>query len=105
MNIQQMMRQAQQMQRKMQENQQKLENTEFEGTSGNGLVKIKATGNYVAKSVYIDKSLINIDEKDMLEDLLIVAFNDLTKKITEARDSSMSDATGGINLKNIKLPF
>lgn len=105
MNIQQMMRQAQQMQKKMQENQQKLENTEFEGTSGNGLIKVKAMGNYTVKSVYIDKSLMNTDEKDMLEDLLVVAFNDLMKKITEANDSSMSDATGGINLKNIKLPF
>ena len=55
--------------------------------------------------IYIDKSLMNVDEKDMLEDLLIVAFNDLMKKITEAHDSSMSDATGGIDLKNIKLPF
>ena len=105
MNIQQMMRQAQQMQRKMQENQQKLENTEFEGTSGNGLIKVKAMGNYAIKSVYIDKSLMNADEKDMLEDLLVVAFNDIMKKITEASDSSMSDATGGINLKNLKLPF
>ena len=105
MNIQQMMRQAQQMQKKMQENQQKLENTEFEGTSGNGLIKVKAMGNDVVKSVYIDKSLMNTDEKDMLEDLLVVAFNDLMKKITEANDSSMNDATGGINLKNMKLPF
>ena len=105
MNIQQMMRQAQQMQRKMQENQQKLENTEFEGTSGNGLIKVKAMGNYAIKSVYIDKSLMNADEKDMLEDLLVVAFNDLMKKISDATNSSMSDATGGIDLKNLKLPF
>ena len=105
MNIQQMMRQAQQMQRKMQENQQKLENTEFEGTSGNGLIKVKAMGTGAVKSLNIDESLINKEEKDILEDLLVVAFNDLMKKITEATDSSMNDATGGINLKNMKLPF
>lgn len=105
MNIQQMMRQAQQMQRKMQENQQKLENTEFEGTSGNGLIKVKAMGTGAVKSLNIDESLINKEEKDILEDLLIVAFNDLQKKISDATNSSMSDATGGINLKNMKLPF
>jgi nucleoid-associated protein EbfC len=105
MNIQHMMKQAQQMQRKMQENQAKLESTEFEGSSGNGLVKIKAMGNNVVKKVSIDASLIGVEEKDMLEDLLVVAFNDLHDKISKASESSVSDATGGLNLKNMKLPF
>ena len=39
------------------------------------------------------------------EDLLIVAFNDARKKADEESNSSMSDATGGLNLKNMKLPF
>lgn len=105
MNIQQMMKQAQQMQRKMQENQAKLDNTEFEGTSGNGLVRIKAMGNGIIKKVDIDTSLINVEEKDMLEDLLVVACNDLHEKINKAGENSMNDATGGMNLKNMKLPF
>ena len=89
----------------MQENQAKLESTEFEGISGNGLIKIKAMGTGIVKSLNIDESLIDKEEKDILEDLLIVAFNDLHKKISDATDSSMNDATGGINLKNMKLPF
>lgn len=105
MNIQQMMKQAQQMQRKMQENQTKLENTEFDGSSGNGLVKIKAMGNRIIKNVSIDASLLNAEEKDILEDLIVVALNDLNDKISKAGDSSISDATGGLNLKNMKLPF
>lgn len=104
MNIQQMMKQAQQMQRKMQESQTKLESTEFEGVAGNGLVKIKAMGNRVIKGIHIDKSL-HTEDQEMLEDLLIVAFNDLNDKINKASDSSLSDATGGLNLKNMKLPF
>jgi len=105
MNIQQMMKQAQQMQKKMQENQTKLENTEFEGNSGNGLVKISAMGSGTVKKVFIDTSIVNAEEKDMLEDLLVAAFNDLHEKINKAGESSMSDATGGLNLKNMKLPF
>ncbi|HSQ97325.1 MAG TPA: YbaB/EbfC family nucleoid-associated protein [Rickettsiales bacterium] len=105
MNIQQMMKQAQQMQRKIQENQNKLESTEFEGVSGNGFVKIKSMGNRKVKSISIDNSLLNIEEKDILEDLLIVAFNDLNDKISKAGNDSMNDATGGLNLNNMKLPF
>ncbi|MDD2839652.1 MAG: YbaB/EbfC family nucleoid-associated protein [Rickettsiales bacterium] len=105
MNIQQMMKQAQQMQKKIQENQAKLENAEFEGESGNGLVKIQAMGSGIVKKVLVDASLIDVEEKDMLEDLLVVACNDLHEKISKVSENSMSDATGGLNLKNMKLPF
>lgn len=105
MNIQHMMKQAQQMQKKMQENQANLEKKEFEGLASNGLVKVVILGNGLAKKVSIDDSLIDEEEKDLLEDLIIVAFNDARQKLNKASDESMNDATGGINLKNMKLPF
>lgn len=105
MNIQQMMKQAQQMQKKMQENQANIEKMEFEGISANGAVKIKIMGTGLAKSIDISKDLIDPEEKEILEDLLVVAINDARKKLDSVNEDSMSSATGGMNLKNMKLPF
>ena len=103
MNIQQIMKQAQQMQRKLQENQAILEKKEFEGNASNGYVKIVMMGTGLVKSININEELINKEEKDVLEDLLVVAFNDARKKLDKETNSSMNAATGGLN--NIKLPF
>ncbi|GMO60625.1 MAG: YbaB/EbfC family nucleoid-associated protein [Rickettsiales bacterium] len=96
MNIQHLMKQAQNMQKKMQEEQVKLEQTDFEGGS-NG-IKIVMNGKYVCKKLTIEDSLL--DDKETLEDLLIVAINDVTSKIEKETNSSAANATGGF-----KLPF
>lgn len=93
-----LMRQAQEMQKKMQESQEKLANTDFEGNSGGGLVKAVVNGTGTAKKIEIDDSLIKIDEKDILEDLIIAAINDAKKKADESSANSMGDLTGGMNL-------
>lgn len=105
MNIQQMMKQAQNMQRKMQENQEKLSKMEFEGKAGNGIVSITLMGTGSVKSVKLNKSIVDPDDIEMLEDLIVVAFNDAKSQLDSASEESMNDATGGINLKNFKLPF
>ena len=92
------MRQAKEMQKKMQESQEKLANTDFEGNSGGGLVKAVVNGTGTAKKIEIDDSLIKIDEKDILEDLIIAAINDAKKKADESSANSMGDLTGGMNL-------
>lgn len=105
MNIQQMMKQAQQMQKKLQEGQAALEKKEFEGVASGDSVKVTIMGTGLVKSISIKDDLINKDEKDMLEDLIVVAFNDARKKLDEESNSTMTAATGGMNLNNFKLPF
>lgn len=100
MNINQIMKQAQQMQKKLQAEQEALKNTDFEGVAGNGAVKVVMNGEYVVKSIFIDKSVIDPEDKETLEDLIMVATNDCVAKIKKATESSMNNATGGI-----KLPF
>lgn len=70
-----MMKQAQSMQKKMQELQKTMEETNFTGTSGGGMVTITATGKGEIKKVQIDKSLLVPDEVEVLEDLIVAAFN------------------------------
>ncbi|MBR2136356.1 MAG: YbaB/EbfC family nucleoid-associated protein [Alphaproteobacteria bacterium] len=105
LNIQGIMKQAQQMQRKMQETQAKLGAEEREGTSGGGLVKIVLNGKSEMKSLSIDKSLIDADEKEVLEDLIIAAYNDAHQKIDTMMEEGMKEATGGVGLGGLRLPF
>ena len=93
-----LMRQAQEMQKKMQQAQEDLANKEFEGASGGGMVRVLITGAGLAKKINIDASLVNVDEKEILEDLLIAAFNDAKKKADDGSSESIRAATNGINL-------
>jgi len=98
-NMQKMMKQAQQMQQKMKEAQEKLKATEFEGVAGGGMVKVKMTGDHITTKIDIDKNLVGTaEEKETLEDLLIVALNDVKNKIAEETAGVMEEATGGLKL-------
>ena len=105
MNIQGIMKQAQIMQKKMEEAQAKLAQQEITGTSGGGLVKITLNGKFEAKKVELDKSLLVPEEVDILEDLILAAYNDAHAKVDAAMSEGMKDITGGLNLGGIKLPF
>ena len=105
-NISQIMKQAKAMQEKMNELQQKVEKEEVEGTSGGGLVKVVLNGKYAATKVMIDPSLMKEEEADILEDLLVAAINDSTKKIAENMANQLGSISGGIDLPpGMKLPF
>lgn len=105
MNIQSIMKQAQQMQKKMEEEQKKLENAEFEGASGGGMVKVVINGKFDMKKIEIDKTLADPEEIDILEDLIVAAFNDAKAKADKMMSESMQNAAGGLNLGGMKLPF
>lgn len=98
MDIKSLMKQAQQMQEKMKKVEADLANSEYEGTAGGGLVKVKILGNGVAKKIAIDPSLINLSEIEILEDLVIAAFNDAKKRIDEGSGEAIKAATAGIPL-------
>ena len=98
MDIKTLMRQAQEVQKKMQKIQDDLANNEYEGASGGGFVKVVITGAGVARKIMIDDSLVNKDEKEVLEDLIIAAFNDAKNKMDESSASSIKAATSGLPL-------
>ena len=105
-NLGNMMKQAQELQKKMAEAQNKLNEIEVEGTSGGGLVKVIATAKGSFKTLSIDESLIKIEEKEILEDLIIAAINDAKQKGEIAAQEEMKSLTGGLSLPpGMKLPF
>jgi DNA-binding YbaB/EbfC family protein len=69
-----------------------------EGQSGAGLVKVKLNGKLEARSVKIDPSLLKPDEAEMLEDLILAAFQDAKGKAEAAVQAKMAEITGGLAL-------
>ena len=101
----QLMKQAQAMQENMQRLQSELASLEVEGQAGGGMVRIVATCKHQVRRVTIEPALMS-EDKDMLEDLLAAAVNDLNVKIEEAVQARMATLTGGLNLPDgMKLPF
>ena len=98
MDIMKMMKQAQEIQGRMQKMQEDLVNLEVEGQSGAGLVKVKLNGKLDARSLKIDPSLIKPEDAEMLEDLIVAAFQDAKGKAEAAVQAKMQEVTGGLNL-------
>ena len=105
-NMSQIMKQAKAMQEKMAEMQKKIEQTEIEGSSVGVAVKIVMNGKHEVKNLFIDPSIVNSDEKEVLEDLIIAALNDVNKKIAENTNDQLGSISGGMGLPpGLKLPF
>ena len=98
MDLMKMMKQAQEIQGRMQKIQEDLTGLEVEGQSGAGLVKVKLNGKLVALAVKIDPSLIKPEEAEMLEDLILAAFQDAKAKAEAAVQAKMREVTGGLPL-------
>ena len=100
-----LMKQAQQMQENMKKVQDQLAQTEVEGQSGAGLVKIVMTCKHDVKRVTIDDSLLK-DDKDMLEDLIAAAMNDAVRRVETTVQEKMGAVTAGLPLPpGFKMPF
>lgn len=91
-----MMKQAQAMQKKMQEMQAKIAEMSVTGEAGGGMVSIDMAGNFTVRSMNIDDSLIDPEEKDILEDLLVAAMNDARQKVDELISSETKKIMGGL---------
>ncbi|MFP6711025.1 MAG: YbaB/EbfC family nucleoid-associated protein [Rhodospirillales bacterium] len=105
-NLGQMMKQAQEMQSKMTEMQDKLSEMEVTGSSGAGMIEITLTGKSDVRTVKIDPSLIDPNDPEVLEDLIVAAFNDAKSKVEVKVSEKMSEMTGGLQLPpGFKLPF
>src|SRR5262245_43517632 len=94
MDLMKMMKQAQEIQGRMQKMQEDLVGLEVDGQSGAGLVKVKLNGKLDALALKIDPSLIKPEEAEMLEDLIIAAFQDAKAKAEAAVQATMGEITG-----------
>ena len=92
------MKQAQAMQQKMTDMQAELDTIEVEGQAGGGAVKITMTAKGQIKAVSLDPSLLNPDEKEIVEDLIVAAANDARGKAERTAQERMEEITKGLPL-------
>jgi DNA-binding YbaB/EbfC family protein len=105
-NLGNMLKQAQELQSKMVDVQAKLSDVELDGSAGGGMVTVTLNGKGEMRRVKIDPTLVEPNEVDILEDLLIAAFNDAKVKVEAYVQEEMGKLTGGLNLPaGLKLPF
>ncbi len=104
-SLDELMNAARNVQQQMARAQAELDNIQVEGASGGGLVKVRATARGAVRGVEIDPSLLTADSKEMLEDLVVAAFNDAKTKADSAGSAEMSKLTAGMQLPpGFKLP-
>ena len=98
MDLMKLMKQAGEIQGRMQKLQEDLAALEVEGHSGGGLVKVTLNGKMEARGVKIDPSLIKAEEAEMLEDLILAAFQDAKGKAEAAVQAKVQEITVGLAL-------
>ncbi|TAN71968.1 MAG: YbaB/EbfC family nucleoid-associated protein [Gallionella sp.] len=100
-----LMKQAQQMQQNMQKAKAELATVEVEGQAGSGIVKVTMTCAHEVRRVSLDDSVMS-DDKEMLEDLIVLALNDAMKKAETISQQRMAGFSAGMGLPpGMKLPF
>lgn len=101
-----LMGKAKEMQAKFQSMQEQIATIEATGQSGGGLVQVTLTGKFDLKSLKIDTSLMRPDEGEILEDLIVAAFNDAKTKVEAVMQEKTRELTAGLPIPpGMKLPF
>lgn len=92
MNIQKMVKQAQQQMEKIQEQMSQLV---VEGSSGGGMVTITMKGTKEVTGIKIDPEALTAKDVEMLQDLILAAINDATRKVDEALNAQLGPLAQG----------
>ncbi len=101
MNPRQLQQMAQQMQRQMQKVQEELAVATVEGSAGGGAINVTMNGHRELQAIVIAPEVVDPTDVEMLQDLLMVAINDATKKAQALAEQKMGPLTGGMK----GLPF
>lgn len=100
-NINQLMQQAQKVQEVMKEKQAELEETNYEVTSGGGMIALTMNGKHEIVSLKIKPDVVQPDDIEMLEDLITAAVNEGVRIVDDASEQEMNAITGGFNIPGL----
>ncbi|MCU1231366.1 MAG: nucleoid-associated protein EbfC [Acidobacteriota bacterium] len=98
MNPKKMMQQVQQMQAQM---QQRMAELRVEGSAGGGMVKATVNGAKELLAVAIDKEAVDPNDVEMLQDMIVAAVNEASRKVDEEMSSQVSAMTGGLKIPGL----
>jgi DNA-binding YbaB/EbfC family protein len=97
-NMRDMLRQAQKMQEEM---QKKLEETVVEASSGGGMVSVRMNGNKRLLALEIDPEVLGGDDREMIQDLVVAAVNEASKRVDEAMAGEIGNLASGLKLPGL----
>ena len=95
MNINSMMQKAQEMQQRL---QKQMAEMRVEATAGGGMVTVVINGTKQLQSITIDPEVVSKDDVEMLQDLIVAAFNDAARKVDEQLGQSMGGLMSGLKI-------
>ena len=98
MDINKLMQQAQAMQKQLEKATEQINAMEFEGNASNGMVKVIVNGENKFISISIDSEILNPDDKEMIEDLIMIAVNDAISKAEETKKDKFGSMAGAMGL-------
>ncbi|MEA2573900.1 MAG: nucleoid-associated protein EbfC [Chloroflexia bacterium] len=94
-------KQVQQMQNKMMKAQEELANETVTATAGGGAVTVEMNGHHAVTAVKIDPAAVDPDDVEMLQDMVLTAFNEALEKAQDLQQRKMSAITGGMNIPGL----
>ncbi|MDE6470842.1 MAG: YbaB/EbfC family nucleoid-associated protein [Eubacterium sp.] len=100
-NMQSMLRQAQKMQEDIEAKKAELEEKEYVVSSGGGMVEITVKGNHEVKAIGLNPEVVDPEDVEMLEDMLVAAFNEAMRQIEEESERELEKVTGGLNIPGL----
>jgi DNA-binding YbaB/EbfC family protein len=95
MNVQQMMKQAQQMQERL---QKQMADLSVVATAGGGMVTVVVNGNKQIQRLTIDPEAVSKDDVEMLQDMIVAAINDASRRADEEISRQMGGLMGGLKI-------
>lgn len=101
MDFSKLMEQAQKMQQDLTEMQSELAETIYTGKCGNSEVVVKINGRNEMQEIQIADDLMTLDNKEMLQDMILIAQNAAVEKAAKDREEKMGAATAGINIPGL----
>lgn len=97
MDIQKLMEQAQKMQSELTKIEEELNEKIYVGKSSDNVV-VKISGRGEVQEVKIAEELMNPDDREMLQDMLLIAFNDAMEQSFKEKEQKLGNATNGLNI-------
>jgi DNA-binding YbaB/EbfC family protein len=97
-----MMQKLQKMQEDIAAVQEEVENTEFSASVGGGAVEVTVNGKHEALAITLQPEIVDPEDIEMLQDLLIAAFNEGVRKASEAMEKGIEQAKGGLSIPGLE---
>ncbi len=100
-NMGNMMKQVQKMQRDMERKQAEIEEMEFEATAGGGVVRVVGNGKKQITAIELKEEVVDPDDIEMLQDLIIVAVNEVITQAEKKMGEAMGSMAGGMSIPGL----